>query len=154
MNRPVPGGPRKRDARNVYSNYLAAEEAVAPSRDQITRRRWRVEEFASRFSFVSPIVSMQYVTEEVAGNSFARYREFGERAEAFQKEWQAYFARKVWRLEEMSLKDIDRRPRFHAESTGAGGRMQRIVVPGSALLLWFAASGAALFWRIRRFSLA
>lgn len=97
---------------------------------------------------------MQYVTEEVAGNSFARYREFGERAEAFQREWQAYFARKVWRLEEMSLKDIDRRPRFHAASTGAGGRMRRIVVPGSALLLWFAASGAALFWRIRRFSLA
>lgn len=151
MNRPVPGGPRKRDARNVYANYLAAEEAAAPSRQRLQQRRAQVEAWAERFSFVSPLVAMQYVTEDLAGNSFERYREFSGRAEAFMKEWRAYFAGKVWRLEEMEATDVERRPRFAADAASKGFAL---VVPMAAVLLWLGVVSTALYWRVRRFSIA
>ncbi len=154
MNRPVPGGPRKRDARNVYANYLVAEEAAAPNRERLTQRRRRVEELAKRFSFLSPVIAMQYVTEEVAGNSFDRYREFGDRAEAFLREWRAYFARKVWRLEEMEVSDIERRPRFQPDTGSKGSLGERIDLPVAGLVLWFAGIFVALLGRIRHFSLS
>jgi hypothetical protein len=153
MNRPVPGGPRRRDARNVYASYLAAEEAVAPSRERIDQRRRQVEEFASRFTFVTPLVAMQYLTEEVAGNSFRRYGDFGQRAEAFMREWRAYFARKVWRLEEMSLQDIEHRPRFRPEPATTASVFEGIALPAGGLVLWSAVICMALHRRIRRFSL-
>lgn len=154
MNRPVPGGPRRRDARFVYASYLAGEEAVAPSRERLAQRRKQVEEIASRFALATPLVAMQYLTEEVAGNSFRQYREFGDRADAFLKEWRAYFAGKVWRLEEMSLSDIEQRPRFRPEATTAGSQIERVALPAGGLILWSAVMGLALHWRIRRFSLS
>jgi ABC-2 type transport system permease protein len=154
MNTPVPGGPRKRDARNVYSNYLVAQEAAAPSRDRISARRRHVEDLAHRFSFVSPLVAMQYLTEEVAGNSYDRYREFGDRAELFLTEWRAYFARKVWRLEEMQRSDIEQRPKFQPETREGVDLPQRLALPFGGLAVWFAGVCAALYWRVRHFSLA
>lgn len=151
MNRPVPGGPRKRDARNVYSNYLAAAEAAGPSRDRIVGRRRQVEEMARRFSIASPLVAMQYLTEEVAGNSFDRFREFEGRAEMFLVEWRAYFAEKVWRLEEMETKDIERRPRFRVVARPEEATAARIAMPLGALVLWASGTSLALIWRIRNF---
>ncbi len=153
MNRPVPGGPRKRDARNVYANYLVAEEAAAPSRERLIQRRRQVEDLAKRFSFSSPLIAMQYLTEDLAGNSFDRYREFGDRAEAFLREWRLFFARKVWRLEEMEMGDIGRRPRFQPDINSTGSLSQRIALPIGGLVLWFAGICLALIWRIRYFSL-
>lgn len=153
MNRPVPGGPRKRDARNVYANYLAAEEAAAPSRERRAERRRRVEELAKRFSWISPVMAMQYFTEEVAGNSFDQYRDFGDRAEGFLREWRGYFAGKVWRLEEMAAEDIEKRPRFQPEAGREGMDGSRILEPLAGVGVWLLGSWVALWVRIRRFSL-
>lgn len=153
MNKPVPGGPRKRDARNVLTNYLAAEEAAAPILERLAQRRLRAEEVAYRFSFLSPLVAMQYLMEEVAGTSYERYRGFDTQAEAFLREWRAFFAEKVWRLEEMKVQDIERRPRFQPQFNSMTRLAARAALPASGLFFWCAVVCSALFWRIRRFSL-
>jgi hypothetical protein len=151
MNQPVPGGPRKRDSRGIYSSFLAGDEALAPSRALAARRRAQLEDLSNRFSPFSPVTSMQYITEELAGTSFGRYKSFDMHAEEFLAEWRQSFASKVWKLEEMRVGDIDRRPRFLPANEQQPAAVERLLWPVGGLTFWILCVSVAVRRRLRHF---
>ena len=152
MNQPVPGGPRRRDARNVYANYLIGEEATRPFAQALASRQLRIEVLANRLSVASPLTGMQYLTEELAGASPGKYIWFSRQAERFLAEWRAFFAGKIWRLEEMKVSDIVRRPQFRSETEPVALWKQRVIWPAAGLVFWLAVAALLLYRKLDRYS--
>lgn len=88
------------------------------------------------------------------GLSSGNFCEFDDQAEAFLREWRAYFSRKVWRLEEMEARDIEHRPRFQPDTSSRSTWSERVALPLGGLSLWFAVVSMTFIWRIRHFSMA
>jgi ABC-2 type transport system permease protein len=150
MNLPVPGGPRRRDARNVYSAYLVGEQAAEPNRFVMSRRRSRVEDLSNRLSAVSPLLSVQYLTEELAGTSPGRYEWFGRHTENYIQQWRHFFAEKIWRLKDLELSDVERRPQYVEPAESLTGILARTIWPGVGLAFWFVVVMGAFVRRLQR----
>lgn len=151
MNQPVPGGPRRRDARNVYASYLAGEEASSEMTSVKTTRDKAIATLVNRLSVFSPLVSMQFVSEELAGTSPARYEWFAEDAERFSTRWRAFFAERVWRLQEMDASAIEQRPAYSGSEEPWRSVLSRMLWPITGGFIWLSAVTFFFMLKLRSF---
>jgi ABC-2 type transport system permease protein len=129
---PIPGGPASRDSRRVYTPALAAAEVAAPFERATTDRREKTEDIVRRWSLVSPALAVQSLTDHLAGTSAERFVLFDRHVASLEATWQAFFAPRIMRLQEMTRADMDQVPRvspFATRPTAA-----RIAWPVSGLL--------------------
>lgn len=108
--KPVPGGPASRDARRVYAPALAAAGAAAPYARAGVARRQRTEQLVRQWSWLSPGLAVQLISDHLAGTSADRFVHFEQHTTDAERTWHAFFASRIMQLRDMTRADMDQVP--------------------------------------------
>jgi hypothetical protein len=93
---------------------------------------------------------MQYLSEEMTGTSPGRYEWFEHQSEGFIRRWRSFFGEKIWRLEELEIEDIDRRPLYSEPTESQAAIFARIVWPAAGLASWFLLAAFGFYRKLQR----
>ncbi|MBC8101176.1 MAG: DUF3526 domain-containing protein [Cytophagales bacterium] len=139
-------------------DFSARRAAVAKSVEQIveplivrhdTQLR-RQQEFTTRFSWLSPVITFASALEELAGSGAERQQRFETQVKRFREQWQEFFLPRVFARMTISVRDIESLPRFTFEEEAEGmvqGRALGVAFPVVGLTLLLGAAAARLLER-------
>lgn len=148
-NKPIPGGARSSDSRRTYIPALYLDEQIRPLLAELSARRQARQLTVQWLSLLSPALSLQLLTDDLAGASAFRYDHFAQQTAQFQQAWRAFFSPRIMRLGKMTLDDFADIPAFQPQPEPVAERRHRILNAGLVLT---AAALLSVFLAQRRLS--
>ena len=150
----APAG-RAVDAQNAALRNLAVQDdiarATAPVRGAYGAALARQQRAAERWRFLSPALVAHDAFSALAGTDAARYRRFGQAADAYARTLRAFYAPMIAGGARFTAADAARIPAFAWREAPASAQAERALVDAGALLAIAAAfSGLALARLARR----
>jgi len=108
-----------KEGENSYSYYLkffasqdVVKEEVKPVLDEYESKLKAQQNFVSSLRFLSPSLMAQSAFNYLAGTSSLHYESYRQQVVRHADEWRSYFLPRMFRDEQMSVKDFDQLPVF------------------------------------------
>jgi len=107
------------EGENSYSYYLkffasqdVVKKEVKPVLDEYESKLKAQQNFVSTLRFLSPSLMVQNAFNNLAGTSSRHYESYRQQVVRYAEEWRGYFLPRMFRDEQMSVKDFGQLPVF------------------------------------------
>ncbi len=139
-----------RQLQNIKKAQAVGDSVYQDQQHTLNQRK----ALADKLRFLSPVMVMQDIFPETAGNGVVRYGSYLEQVDRFHDSWRAFFVNLAEQGVRLDASLYDDFPKFKYEDTSRGETTRRIAGGISAMALFLIGAAAAAKLLLNRFRVA